>query len=92
MPFASSLDNAQQAIDQLTHAIKTPVRASPFQLGDTQLNAIKILTELFHKKMKAKEIPLPLPPKVIQQHQSSPTPTPASSHLQPITTLIALLT
>jgi len=60
-----------------------PNTTDAFQLGDTQLNAIKTLTEMSHKKVEAQETstsaPLPPPPKVIQQQQSSPTPTPASS-------------
>ena len=83
MPFVSSVDNTQQAIQQLAHAIKNLAPASPFQLGDTQLNAIDILTKLFHNKLEAQETaaspPLLPPTKVIQQQQFTPTPTPIFS-------------
>ena len=58
-PFASSINNAQKAVQQSAHVIENPAPASSFQLGDTQLNAINTLIKLFHKNSRPRKFPHP---------------------------------
>ena len=83
MPVASSINNAQQAIQKLAHAIKSPAPEYPFQLDDEKMHKIETLTKLLHKKIESQSLTAPphsathtLPLEIVQNQRVTPTPDP----------------